>query len=87
MTVREWYRVLRGQLWDTDPILASDVDMIATAITHEDRPPINELVRIGSLYWIESVESYTERERVFELVRKDMKQAMWRLFHLEGGTE
>jgi len=78
LTVREWFRVLRGQLWNTDPILASDVDTIATVITHENCPPAGEWVRIGSLYWIESVESYTERERVLALVREDMRQAMIR---------
>lgn len=87
-TVREWFRVLRGQLWETDPHLASDVDKIATAIAQTNRPPHADCwVRIGSLYWIESVESYQAHERVLALVRDDMRQVMWRHYLLQGITE
>jgi len=82
MTTREWFRVLRGAMWARDPgpreaTLAYDIDTIAAAVTRGERPA--EWVRVGSLHWIESVESYQERERVLALVREDLDRAMQRL--------
>lgn len=82
-TVREWFRVMRGQLWDTDPILASDVDRIATSIVLQEQPAV--WVWVGSQYWVESVESYKDRERVIALVRADMQEAMRRHLHILQG--
>jgi len=77
MTVREWFRLQRAELWNRDIGLAADIDKIAAAITI-GQPP-DHWVRIGSLRWIESVETYLERERVFTLVKRDMDEAMRRL--------
>lgn len=33
MTTRQWFRIMRAELWHTDPELAGDVDIVADGIT------------------------------------------------------
>jgi hypothetical protein len=80
MTVREWYRIQRGELWRRDDGLAHDVDRIATLIVHDQGPL--KWTRVGPFHWVASVESVLERERVLALVRADMDNALRRLHQL-----
>jgi len=86
LTVREWFRVMRGQLWARDPGGACDLDKVATAVTMGEWPQAGEWVRIGTFAWIESVESYAARERLIAQIRRDMDTAVQRLY-LTGFTE
>lgn len=86
MTVRTWFRLQRAAFWERDPRSASDIDTIANVCTSSS-PLAGRWVRVGSIYWIESVTDYLERERVFKLVRDDMEQAMRRLMYAERITE
>jgi len=79
VTVRTWYRLQRAAIWARGDTFAHDIDRIATLVTRDQDVPL-EWLRVGPVYWIESVESEVERQRILEMVQRDMAAAMSRLF-------
>lgn len=82
MTTREWFRIQRAALWARDPSTAGDLDKVATAMTMGEWPQTGEYVRIGEFAWLESVQSYEDRQRLITQIRQDMEAAMRRLYYV-----
>lgn len=49
MTTRQWFRVMRAELWRTDSQLAGDIDAVAYGLTNRVE---FTWVRTGPLYYI-----------------------------------
>ena len=78
MTVRTWFRLVRGELWRSNSLLASDLDAVASACTQDRALPLR-WVRVGSVHFLEELESYQRRERLLWQIRQQMREAMRRL--------
>lgn len=90
MTTREWFRILRGELWKQHArnSFPADIDRVATFIV-EGNDPLRgvEWVRVGPFYLTEHPESALARAAAVEAVRQDMRRAMRRLAAMAGMME
>jgi hypothetical protein len=79
MTVREWFRLQRAEMWrENRDGIALVIDQVATAIV-EGHSPIGPSgwVRIDNFTaMVSDVEGYTRRLRAFAAVEDDMQRAI-----------
>lgn len=89
MTVREWFRLQRGELWRREFATRADqgtayaIDRIATTILEGYTPWQGcGWIPVGpNLAMIEDVELYRRRLAAFEAVKADMDRAIARILY------
>lgn len=84
MTVREWFRVQRGEMWRLDAgprnyTFAADLDAVAAACTVGAFPPEVEFRRVGPYVRVEDIAAYVAHEQLMASVRRQMDDAVDRL--------
>jgi len=73
VTVRTWFRLQRGALWDQQPELAAACEIIANAIDRQQRPPLKPYY-IGSMVWM-LTEAEVHRQELIDQIKADMRRA------------